>query len=155
MDDRFSRDFEILLGLFRDGGWKEISVHSETFSLHLATQPGTRPALRAVPERLAKQTPVASEAPHALKPEDATIDPTWRLVGAPNLGTFYRSPKPGSPPFVEVGQVIADGAELCLIEVMKLFTSVRSPVAGTVRRIVANDGELVEGDQPLMYIEQA
>lgn len=48
------------------------------------------------------------------------------VVEAPNLGTFYRSPKPGAPPFVEIGQEVQKGAELCLIEVMKLFTSVRA-----------------------------
>ena len=82
------------------------------------------------------------------------IDPRWIAVTAPNLGTFYRSPKPGAPAFVEVGQKISVGTELCLIEVMKLFTSVRAEIAGTVRHIAAADAELVDGGQPLMYIEQ-
>lgn len=81
------------------------------------------------------------------------IDPSWVAVEASNLGTFYRSPKPGSPPFVEVGQTVRQGAELCLIEVMKLFTSVRAEIGGKIRHIAAADGQLVEGGQPLMYIE--
>ena len=57
------------------------------------------------------------------------------------------------PVFVEVGQKVSKGAELCLIEVMKLFTSVRSEFVGTVRHIAVGDGELVEGGQALIYIE--
>ena len=73
---------------------------------------------------------------------------------APNLGTFYRSPKPGSPPFVELGQQVAADTEICLLEVMKLFTSVNAGVAGTIMKVCAVDAELVEGDQVLFYIEQ-
>lgn len=83
----------------------------------------------------------------------AAIDPAWTAVIAPNLGTFYRSPKPGSPAFVEVGQSISAGTEVCLIEVMKLFTSVRTEAGGIVRHIAAEDAQLVEGGQPLIYIE--
>jgi biotin carboxyl carrier protein len=81
------------------------------------------------------------------------IAPTWLVINAPNLGTFYRAPKPGAAPFVEVGQAVDEGTELCLVEVMKLFTSVRAPVAGTIMHVAAQDGALVEGGQPLMYIQ--
>jgi biotin carboxyl carrier protein len=77
----------------------------------------------------------------------------WTVVRAPSLGTFYRSQKPGSPPYCEAGQTIGSQQELGLLEVMKLFTTVRSGVAGTVREILAKDGELVEFDQPLFLIE--
>ncbi|CAN0494950.1 unnamed protein product, partial [Phaeothamnion confervicola] len=76
-------------------------------------------------------------------------------VRAPNLGTFYRAPKPGAPAYVEVGQVIDADTEVCLIEVMKLFTPVKSGVHGTVRQIVVNDGTMVEYEQILVIIEPA
>ena len=75
------------------------------------------------------------------------------VVRAPNLGTFYRAPKPGAPPYVAVGQRVEAATEVCLIEVMKLFTSVRAGVAGTVREMLVEDAELVEFDQPLFLIE--
>ena len=75
------------------------------------------------------------------------------VVSAPNLGTFYRSPKPGAPPFIQVGERITLGQELCLIEVMKLFTSVRSEVAGTVDAILVDDGAMVEAGQALFAIK--
>jgi biotin carboxyl carrier protein len=74
------------------------------------------------------------------------------VVVAPNLGTFYRAPKPGAAPFLEIGQKVSADTEVCLIEVMKLFTSVKAGVAGTVRHVAVADAELVEGGQPLLYI---
>jgi acetyl-CoA carboxylase biotin carboxyl carrier protein len=72
---------------------------------------------------------------------------------APNLGTFYRAPKPGAPPYIELGQEVEPDTEVCLIEVMKLFTPVRAGVKGIVREVCVADSELVEFDQPLFYIE--
>lgn len=61
------------------------------------------------------------------------------MVRAPIFGTFYRAPKPGASPYVSIGQKVEPETELCLIEVMKLFTSVTSGVAGTVQKILAED----------------
>ena len=77
------------------------------------------------------------------------------MVCAPYLGTFYRSPKPGSPPYVEVGSTVSAESELCLVEVMKLFTAVRAGVAGMIVQIMASDGELVTADQPLFAVMPA
>jgi biotin carboxyl carrier protein len=73
----------------------------------------------------------------------------------PNLGIFYRSPKPGAPPYVELGAEVDEETEICLIEVMKLFTPVHAGLRGTVRHICVEDGEMVDHDQPLFYIEPA
>ena len=74
------------------------------------------------------------------------------VVRAPYLGTFYRSPKPGAAPYVDIGARVAADSELCLVEVMKLFTAVRAGVAGKVGEVLASDGELVAADQPLFVI---
>ena len=60
-------------------------------------------------------------------------------VRAPNLGTFYRSPKPGAPPYVQVGQRVEPSTEVCIIEVMKLFTSVHAGFRGVVRQVLVED----------------
>ena len=72
---------------------------------------------------------------------------------APMVGTFYRAPSPDAPPFVEVGSVVRQGQPLCLIEVMKLFTTINSDVAGRVVQIGAENGELVEYGRTLFVIE--
>jgi acetyl-CoA carboxylase biotin carboxyl carrier protein len=74
-------------------------------------------------------------------------------VKAPMLGTFYRTPKPGAPPFVEVGAMVGKDDPLCIIEVMKLFNTVKAGVQGRVAQICAEQGQLVEYQQVLFLIE--
>ena len=74
-------------------------------------------------------------------------------VLAPMVGTFFRAPTPDAPPFVEEGTVVKAGQPLCLIEVMKLFTTINSEVAGRVVQIGVDNGELVEYGRTLFVIE--
>jgi len=74
------------------------------------------------------------------------------IVKSPMVGTFYSKPSPEDPPFVAVGQNVKKGDTLCLIEVMKLFTTVECTTDGTVETISLEDGALVEFDQPLFLI---
>ncbi|MGE4303194.1 MAG: acetyl-CoA carboxylase biotin carboxyl carrier protein subunit [Novosphingobium sp.] len=160
-NEHLARDIELLAELFKAGGWSEIRVESAGLGLLFSTDRLT-PALgvarrAAVPASIpALQAPSASEParPAAQSLPDGAIDPEWAAVQAPNLGTFYRSPKPGAAPFVEVGKRVDAATEVCLIEVMKLFTSVQAGVAGVVKHIAVADAELVEGGQALIYIER-
>lgn len=90
----------------------------------------------------------ASESEFALAPDEV-------VIRAPMLGTFYRSPSPGEPTFVEVGQTVGADDTVCLIEVMKLFNSIRAGVDGTVVRILRQNGTLVEFGDPLIVIRSA
>lgn len=74
-------------------------------------------------------------------------------IKAPMLGTFYKAPKPGAPPFVEVGQVVVEDDTVCIIEVMKLFTTIKAGVQGRIVKALADDGQMVEFDQPLFLVE--
>ena len=76
-------------------------------------------------------------------------------VTSPLLGTFYRAPKPGAPPFVEVGSAVEEGTIIGIIEVMKLMNTVRAGARGTVADILAEDGALVEYGQTLLRISKA
>ncbi|MGA8628588.1 MAG: biotin/lipoyl-containing protein, partial [Pseudolabrys sp.] len=76
-------------------------------------------------------------------------------ITAPMVGTFYRAPNPEAPPFVEVGSVVRIGQPLCLIEVMKLFTTINSEVSGRIIQIGAENAELVEYGRALFVIEPA
>jgi acetyl-CoA carboxylase biotin carboxyl carrier protein len=159
MSEQLARDIEILVDLFKAGGWSEVRVEGEGISLLLSTNRATEPlGGEAVPvsSRPAAAPPQSQAvAPMPVgTPAVVAVDANWTPVVAPNLGTFYRSPKPGAPSFVEVGQRVAADTEVCLIEVMKLFTSVKAGMAGTVRHIDAADAALVEGGQVLLYIER-
>jgi biotin carboxyl carrier protein len=165
MSDRLARDIQLLAELFKAGGWRELRVEADGIELLFSTDPdaaglgqthsvkGVRPdpvdASFCTPGEGNARPPTSSEQTE----QEQGAEPTWAAVTAPNLGTFYRSPKPGAAPFVEIGDRITADAEICLLEVMKLFTSVKAGVAGTVRRICTGDAELVEGGQVLFYIE--
>jgi len=74
-------------------------------------------------------------------------------ITSPMVGTFYRSPAPGKPAFVEIGQKIKAGDVVCIVEAMKMMNQVKSDMDGTVREIHIEDGQPVEFDQPLISIE--
>jgi acetyl-CoA carboxylase biotin carboxyl carrier protein len=76
-------------------------------------------------------------------------------VRAPMVGTFYRRPSPQEPPLVEMGQLVKPGDPLCLIEVMKLYTTIPAPAAGMLEAIAVEDGAPVEFDQLLFVIKPA
>jgi acetyl-CoA carboxylase biotin carboxyl carrier protein len=75
-------------------------------------------------------------------------------ITAPMLGTFYRTPKPGAPPYVEVGSVVNEEDPVCIIEVMKLFNTVKAGVRGRIVRICAEQGQMVEFKQNLFLVEK-
>lgn len=74
-------------------------------------------------------------------------------IKAPMLGTFYKAPKPGAPAFVEVGQVVDKDDTVCIVEVMKLFSTIKAGVKGRIVKVLANDGQMVEFGQPLFLLE--
>jgi acetyl-CoA carboxylase biotin carboxyl carrier protein len=76
-------------------------------------------------------------------------------VTAPMTGTFYRAPSPSAPPFVEIGSKVDADQTVCLVDVMKLFTSIPAGVAGTVAEIVAANEAPVQAGQTLMWIDPA
>jgi acetyl-CoA carboxylase biotin carboxyl carrier protein len=75
------------------------------------------------------------------------------MVRAPLMGLFYRSPKPGAPPFVEVGTHVTEDTNVCIIEVMKLFTAVKAGAKGRIIKICAENSQLVEYGQALFQID--
>ncbi|NLH98558.1 MAG: acetyl-CoA carboxylase biotin carboxyl carrier protein [Chthonomonadales bacterium] len=96
-----------------------------------------------------------SEAPRRAPERDQNA-PTdrsgWIALTSPMVGVFYRSPGPGEPPFVEVGDPIEEGQTIGMIEAMKVFSEIPSDSAGVVAEIVAADGQLVRADEVLLYL---
>lgn len=160
-----TQDIEAIVDQFQRGDWREMHLRIGDVELFLSKDGSAR-----LPERGGAPAPVAA-APIAAAPAAApaaaghaapaaaaaapvgAVPPGWIQIKAPSLGTFYRAPKPGAPKFVEVGAAVTPESDLCLIEVMKLFTTLRAGVSGTVREVYVQDGELVEFDQPLFLIQ--
>ena len=83
----------------------------------------------------------------------AAETPNWLLIEAPMTGMFYRGPSPNEPPYVEEGDLVYEGQTIGLIEAMKVFNEVPSPMTGIVRRIVAQNATLVQQGEVLMLLE--
>jgi acetyl-CoA carboxylase biotin carboxyl carrier protein len=111
----------------------------------------TSPLLQGKPPAGAAPSSVAPPAP-APAPLPPASDPDAVDVLAPLLGTFYRAPKPGAPPFVEVGSAVEEDTIIGIIEVMKLMNTVRAGVRGKVTQILSRDGALVEYGEVLIRV---
>lgn len=101
--------------------------------------------------------PVAAPAPSPAAPATAEEKPapqatSGHVVSSPMVGTFYRSPSPSSPPFVEVGTHVKAGDVVCIVEAMKMMNQIEAEKAGIIEAILVRDGEPVEFDQPLVTI---
>lgn len=94
-------------------------------------------------------------APAAAAPVAKSSDPSVQDVVAPLLGTFYRAPKPGAAPFVEVGATVEADTVVAIIEVMKLMNTVRAGVRGQVVEVLPADGSLVEYGETLLRVRKS
>jgi len=98
-------------------------------------------------------TPEQASASELAAPAAASEDSKYITIKSPIIGTFYRKPSPDKPLFVEVGQTIAEGDVLCVIEAMKLFNEIESEVSGKIVKILVDDSSPVEFDQPLFLVD--
>lgn len=119
---------------------------AEIGALSMPEAPAPKPVASQAPKKALAEKPAADAL--ATQRNDGAVE-----VLAPMVGTFYRAPSPADPPFVEIGATVKAGQALCLIEVMKLFTTIEAPIAGKVVEIAPENGTLVEYRQRLFAIE--
>lgn len=108
---------------------------------------------QAVP--IGPETAPARPAAPAPAPGGGAEDDSLHTFTAPIVGTFYLTPKPDAEPFVAVGDEVAEGAVLCIIEAMKIFNQIESDVSGTIVKILVDNGQPVEFGEPLFQIRPA
>jgi acetyl-CoA carboxylase biotin carboxyl carrier protein len=143
-------DVAEIMRLVEQSGFDELTLEMEGTKISLrrgapAGTPALAPIAVAAPQPApAKPTPVA-----------ATADPALQALLSPMLGTFYRAPKPGAPPFVEVGSQVEEDTIVGIIEVMKLMNTVRAGVRGTVAEILMADGVLAEYGETLLRVRKS
>src|SRR5690242_5145964 len=105
----------------------------------------------AAPQSLPSAQPAAPAAEKAKAAESSTDNLV--TIKSPMIGTFYRSPSPGKPVFVEPGDEVTPGKVVCIIEAMKLFNEIESEVKGRIVKVLVDDASPVEYDQPLFLVE--
>ena len=138
---------------------EELELVYGDFRLHIRRHgAGERPMPSSAARAAAAAAPAPAAAPQpaaAAKPAAQPVPEGMVAIRAPMLGTFYRSPSPGEKPFVEVGQKVKADETVCLIEVMKLFNSIKAGVNGEIAEIRAENAALVEYNEVLIVIEPA
>jgi len=147
-----AKDVAEIMRLLEDSHFDRLVLEMDGVKLEL--ERGSTGQRRA-PARLAREDaapappeePARKPKPAAKAREDGLLD-----VKSPLLGTYYRAPKPGEPPFVEVGDMVEEDTVIGIVEVMKLMNSVRAGVAGEIVEILAPNGELVEHGEVLMRV---
>ena len=153
-DDMDIRKLKTILELFENSSLTEIEFCEGEERIRLSKQ-AAQTAGAAAGTAAAAPPPAVSNAPAAAA-EPATVTEETvpgTLVESPIVGTFYRAPSPEKPPFVSVGDKINAGDTLCIVEAMKLLNEIPSPVSGTVRQILAENGEPVGYGAKLFVIE--
>jgi acetyl-CoA carboxylase biotin carboxyl carrier protein len=145
------RKVKKLIELVEESGIDELEIHEADESVRIARRRAAAATQVAVPPAPAP-APVAA-APEAVETAAEDAVPEGDLVTAPMVGTFYQAPSPGAKPFVSVGASVQTGDTLCIIEAMKILNQIEADRGGTVRAVLAEDGQPVEFGQPLFVIQ--
>ncbi|WP_370477310.1 acetyl-CoA carboxylase biotin carboxyl carrier protein [Tamlana flava] len=159
------KEIQNLIKFVAKSGASEVKLEMDDVKITIRTGSDSSgsPAVQyaPVPAQIPQQVVAAPQAEAAAPakatesaaPSAASDDSKYITIKSPIIGTFYRKPAPDKPLFVEVGQTIAEGDVLCIIEAMKLFNEIESEVSGKIVKILVDDSSPVEFDQPLFLVD--
>ena len=144
------RKLKTLIELVETSGIAELEIQEGEERVRITRAPAPGPQALMVHAGAAHMSMPAAGAAGSAEPAPAPLE--GHVVKSPMVGTFYRSASPGSKPFVEAGDTVAQGDALCIIEAMKLMNEIEADAAGTIKAILAENGQAVEFGQPLFVI---
>jgi acetyl-CoA carboxylase biotin carboxyl carrier protein len=155
------KEIQNLIKFVSESGVDEVDIEKKDFKISIRK---AVPVLAQAPQQIVQATvpvstavsaaPVPVVVPETVKPAEAPAATDHLItVKSPMIGTFYRSASPDKPPFVNVGDEIAPGTVVCIVEAMKLFNEIESEVSGKIVKILVDNATPVEYDQPLFLIE--
>jgi acetyl-CoA carboxylase biotin carboxyl carrier protein len=154
------RKLKTLVDLVSESNISELEITEADGKVRIVkADPGlARPAGTWVPAQAmaapVMTSPVAMAASGGAPLAPAVAPPeTGHVVRSPMVGTFYRASSPGAKPLVDIGQAVKEGDPICIIEAMKIMNEIDADRAGTITKILAENGQAVEFDQPLLVIE--
>ena len=149
------RKIKKLIELLQESDLAEIEVSEGEESVRISrtmNQP-TQTFISTMPTVPATPTSPVTGDTTAQDVDSGPTKPAGHTITAPMVGTFYRAPAPGATPFVEIGQQVAVGDSLCIIEAMKMLNQIESDKAGVIKAILVENGQPVEYGEPLFIIE--
>ena len=150
-----------LIELFEDSGLTEISVSQDDYEVTLKKESGSsakpvqnETSLQKVVQPQEEETDrvEAQEEVDTEKREEESTEEEGVFVTSPIVGTFYRSPSPDDPPYVEIGDEVSEGDTVCIVEAMKVMNEVKADAGGKIVEIHAENGDPVEYGQKLLTL---
>ena len=146
------RKVKKLIELLEESGIDELEIREGEESVRISRHSKTpaQPYYAPAPVAAPVAAPAAPVAAAAEAPSAPKLNGT--VVKSPMVGTFYRTPAPGSPAFVEVGKTVKKGDTICIVEAMKMMNHIEAEVGGVIESILVENGQPVEYDQPLFTI---
>ncbi|MFN2632291.1 MAG: acetyl-CoA carboxylase biotin carboxyl carrier protein [Thermoanaerobaculia bacterium] len=144
------KEIRELIDLVSERGLSALEIEQAGFWVRIE---GVRAATNGASATAA--APAALPAPEAAPAAPPEVDPRLHVITSPIVGTFYRSPSPESESFAEVGQKVARGKILCIIESMKLMNEIESDVEGEILEVYPKNGQPVEYGEKLFAIRLA
>lgn len=157
-----AKEIQDLIDFISKSGLDEVNIETEEFKIKVKknTEAKVVQAAAPAPQPAAAPAPAPSPAPATQAPsaggEDkpaASDDEKYVAIKSPMIGTFYRTPNPDNPPFVNVGDSVKAGDTVCIVEAMKLFNEIESDVSGKIVKILVDNATPVEYDQPLFLVD--
>ena len=158
------KEIQALIRFVSSQGVDEVEISQKDFKLVIKKNPAavtTVTQVQAVPMAQPMAAVPAAAAPAAPTAPAAPVAPAAEsksnliTIKSPMIGTFYRTPNPDSPVFVNVGDEVKPGKVVCIIEAMKLFNEIESEVSGRIVKVLVDNASPVEYDQPLFLVEPA
>lgn len=149
------RKIKKLLEIIEESGIAEIEIKEGEESVRISRYSSLAAPVQTMPApmTIAAHAVPATQAPATVDTPAAEAAITGHTVRSPMVGTFYRAPTPGAKSFVEVGQRVNAGETLCIIEAMKILNQIEADASGVVSRVLVENGQPVEYNQPLFIIE--
>ena len=146
------RKLKTLIDLVSESNVSELEITEADGKVRIV-KAGAAPVAMAMPLIQAQPLPAAAAPVAAAAVAEAAPVETGHVVKSPMVGTFYRASSPGAKAFAEVGDQVKEGQAICIIEAMKIMNEIETDKAGTITKILVDNGQPVEYGQPLFVIE--
>lgn len=158
------KQIQDLIKFVSKSGVNEVSIEEKDFKITIKTNQEPTYVTASLPPPAVAHAPVATvpaQAPASAAPDAVTVasqasaaaDSKYITIKSPMIGTFYRTPSPDKPSFVNVGDEVSVGQVVCIVEAMKLFNEIESEVSGKVVKVLVDNAQPIEYDQPLFLVD--
>ena len=147
-----AKEIQELINFLSKSGLEEVNIETDDFKVSIKRSAGQH-LIAPAPVSQVAHAPMAAPVPASDTGSTPATNSNLVEIKSPMIGTFYRSANPESPSFVEVGSSVKAGDTVCIIEAMKLFNEIESEVSGKIMKVLVDNAQPVEYDQPLFLVD--